>query len=179
MYYGDEIGMEDVPVPPYVVQDPVEKNVPGLGLGRDPERTPMQWDTTPNAGFTTGAPWLPLGEDWRERNVAVESADQNSVLSLYRRLTALRQSEPALMVGSYEAIAADADMLAYVRAHEGRRFLVVLNLGAEPAKFGMPDGSGGGSVAICTAVEREGEEVAGTLEVRGNEGMVVELVSRR
>ena len=60
IYYGDEIGMRDVPIPPERVQDPWEKNEPGLGLGRDPERTPMQWDGRPKAGFTTGEPWLPL-----------------------------------------------------------------------------------------------------------------------
>jgi len=180
VYYGDEIGLEDVPIPPYMVQDPVEKNVPGLGLGRDPERTPMQWDASANAGFTTGTPWLPLSEDWRSRNVASEGDDGKSMLSLYRRLIALRQSEPALMVGSYEAIGADADMLAYVREHEGKRFLVVLNLGEEPAQFRIPEHAGGGRIVICTTVEREGDDAPGALEVRGNEGMVVEMeVSRR
>ncbi len=177
VYYGDEIGLEDVPIPPYLVQDPVEKNVPGLGLGRDPERTPMQWDATPNAGFTAGTPWLPLSEDWRTRNVAVEEDDEQSTLSLYRRLIALRQSEPALMVGSYEAIAADADMLAYARAYEGKRFLVVLNLGAEPAEFRIPEHAGSGRIVICTDIAREREEVPETLEVRGNEGVVVEVTS--
>ncbi len=175
VYYGDEIGMEDVPIPPYMVQDPAEKNVPGLGLGRDPERTPMQWDTSPNAGFTASTPWLPLGEDWRERNVAVESADPNSVLSLYRRLIALRQSEPALMVGSYVAVPADAEMLAYIREGDGKRFLIVLNLGAEAADFRVPESIGGGRIVICTAAEREGAEVSEVIEMRGHEGLVVEV----
>ena len=60
IYQGEEIGMEDVPIPTQAVRDPWEKNVPGLGLGRDPERTPMQWDESENAGFTSGDPWLPL-----------------------------------------------------------------------------------------------------------------------
>ena len=54
LYYGDELGMTDVPIPPDEVQDPFEKNEPRHGLGRDPQRTPMQWDSSPNAGFTTG-----------------------------------------------------------------------------------------------------------------------------
>src|SRR5690349_22151776 len=70
IYYGDEIGMENVTIPPDRVQDPFEKNVPGLGLGRDPERTPMRWSAEPGAGFTTGAPWLPLGDDLATSNVA-------------------------------------------------------------------------------------------------------------
>src|SRR3954462_9027466 len=69
LYYGDEIGMQDVPIAPSQVQDPFEKNVPGKGLGRDPERTPMRWDASENAGFTTGEPWLPLGDDWQVANV--------------------------------------------------------------------------------------------------------------
>ena len=69
IYQGEEIGMTDVPIPPERVQDPWERNVPGLGLGRDPVRTPMQWDAGPNAGFArAGAePWLPLAPDYREQ----------------------------------------------------------------------------------------------------------------
>ena len=63
IYYGEEIGMKDVPIAPEQVQDPAEKNEPGLGLGRDPERTPMPWDGSLLAGFTSGEPWLPLGTD--------------------------------------------------------------------------------------------------------------------
>jgi alpha-glucosidase len=65
MYYGDEIGMQDVPIPLEQVQDPFEKNVPGLGLGRDPERTPMQWSGDEHAGFTRGTPWLPIARDYQ------------------------------------------------------------------------------------------------------------------
>ena len=174
MYYGDELGMEDVPVPPELVQDPVEKNVPGLGLGRDPERTPMQWDTTTQAGFTRGTPWLPLSADWKTRNVASQGEDTHSILNLYKRLIELRQSEPALTAGTYRAAPAEGNILAYMREHGSRRFLVVLNLGAEPAEFRVPEDIGGGRIAICTAIEREGERIEGTIEARGNEGMVVE-----
>src|SRR5690606_7702723 len=69
MYYGDEIGMQDVEISADQVQDPQEKNIPGKGLGRDPERTPMQWDTSENAGFTSGKPWLPLMDDHKKINV--------------------------------------------------------------------------------------------------------------
>src|SRR6185369_17017347 len=63
LYYGDEIGMHDVAIPPERIQDPVERNVPGCGLGRDPQRTPMQWSAARNAGFTQAEPWLPVAED--------------------------------------------------------------------------------------------------------------------
>src|SRR5688500_7530759 len=101
MYYGDEIGMTDVPIPPPLVQHPFEKNVPGMGLGRDPERTPMQWDDGPNAGFAPpgATPWLPLAEDYRTVNVARQREDPKSLLTLYRRLIQLRRAEAALSVG--------------------------------------------------------------------------------
>src|ERR1700733_15281645 len=89
IYYGEEIGMTNVPIAPGQVQDPAEKNEPGIGQGRDPERTPMCWDQSPHAGFTTGAPWLPLGEDSSSVNVAVEQHDTGSMLSLYKNLIAL------------------------------------------------------------------------------------------
>ena len=72
LYYGDEIGMRNVAIPPEAVQDPLERRVPGMGLGRDPVRTPMQWSAAPNAGFSTGKPWLPL--PWRLQDVNVEDA---------------------------------------------------------------------------------------------------------
>src|SRR5687768_10359567 len=75
VYNGDEIGMQDVPIAPGRVQDPLERRVPGLGLGRDPVRTPMQWSGEPNAGFTSGEPWLPLAASWREVNVAAQAGD--------------------------------------------------------------------------------------------------------
>jgi hypothetical protein len=68
LYYGDELGLSDVAIPPAQVQDPRELREPGLGLGRDPVRTPMPWDGSRNAGFTTGRPWLPLNPDWPARN---------------------------------------------------------------------------------------------------------------
>jgi alpha-glucosidase len=179
LYYGDEIGMRDVPIPPARVQDPWERNVPGLGLGRDPERTPMQWDASAGAGFTAGEPWLPLADDWRESNVAAQRDDPASMLALYRRLIALRRREPALSVGGYTPVEAVGDLLAYLR-HDGvRRFLVVLNLGPGPAELepgGLPDGGSlDGRIAISTSLGREGDPVRDAVEVRGAEGVVVEL----
>jgi alpha-glucosidase len=80
VYYGDEIGMHDVPIPPHWVRDPFEKNLPGLGLGRDPVRTPMQWSDGQWADFST----VPLADDFMKCNVSVESDDADSLLALYR-----------------------------------------------------------------------------------------------
>ena len=147
LYQGDEIGMTDVPIPPELVQDPWEKNVPGLGLGRDPERTPMQWDGGPNAGFTRrSTPWLPLGASNAAVNVAAQRADTRSMLTLYRRLMALRRSEPALMAGSYVPVMATDAVLAYERRHAGSRLLIALNFTGEPQPFDIGTSSGGSPV---------------------------------
>ena len=91
LYYGDEIGMRNGVIAPEEFQDPQGKNV---GISRDPQRTPMQWSSAPGAGFTTGRPWLPLGIDYADQNVEQQRGDPTSMLSLYRRLIALRRQSP-------------------------------------------------------------------------------------
>lgn len=180
IYYGDEIGMHNVPIPPDRVQDPFEKNVPGEGHGRDPERTPMQWDASEYAGFSKVQPWLPLADDYRQRNVAAQINAPHSMLALYRRLLALRRSEPALSVGSYQAVtvagddAARQSVLAYVREVDGCRFLVALNFAAQPARVNL-DAIGKGTIALSTHLDRGGSAVQGELDLRADEGVIVAL----
>jgi alpha-glucosidase len=174
LYQGDEIGMRDVPVPPEQVQDPLEKNMPGLGFGRDPVRTPMQWDGSPNAGFTTGTPWLPLAEDYERRNVAAERDDPSSMLSLYRRLIGLRRAEPALAIGGWQAVEAEGDLLAYLREQEGRRLLVLLNLGGEECELRLPPPALEGEIVLSTHLDRQ-EAVTQAVRLRADEGVIVAL----
>jgi alpha-glucosidase len=185
LYYGDELGMRDVPIPPELVQDPWERNIPGLGFGRDPERTPMHWDASPNAGFTAGTPWLPVAADHARVNVESEREDPGSMLTLHRRLIALRRAEPALAVGSWTAVEAEGDLLGYVREHAGRRLLVALNLGHRPCALdgAALDGAFGGApgaearVVLSTHPGREGETMPrrGGVTLRPDEGVIVEL----
>ena len=171
LYYGDEIGMHDVHIPPHRVQDPWEKNLPGRGLGRDPERTPMQWSAEPSAGFTTGEPWLPLADDYASANVQAQRGDAGSMLALHRALLELRRREPALHVGGWTPVDADGAVLAYLRTHGATRFLVALNLGAEPASLAF---EGSGSVVLGTLPD-PAERMDGTVALRGDEGLVVRL----
>jgi alpha-glucosidase len=173
MYYGDEIGIGTVEIPPDAVQDPWEKNEPGLGLGRDPERTPMQWDGSRNAGFTNGRPWLPLDPKAARCNVAVLAEDPASILSLYRQLIGLRRRHRALNIGSYSPVPAEGDVLAYERRHGDERFLVVLNLGSDPATVTLPDGFTGGRILLSTDLDSEEQTVGGDIRLRPNEGLVV------
>jgi alpha-glucosidase len=175
LYYGDELGMRDVAIPPELVQDPWEKNVPGLGLGRDPERTPMQWDIPPNAGFTTGIPWLPLAADYPVVNVAIQRDDPTSMLTLYRRLIELRRETSALTVGSYTPIEASSDVLAYIRSHADQRWLVVLNLGPQPQRFDPRRVELQGRIVLSTHLDRSGGVVHGIIPLRADEGVIVRL----
>jgi alpha-glucosidase len=175
MYYGDEIGMHDVPIPRERVQDPFEKNVPGLGLGRDPVRTPMQWSGARSAGFTTGEPWLPIADDYQNVNVAVERDDPTSMLTLYRRLIELRRREPALSIGEYAPLPAGSDLVAYMRKTEGCRLLIVLNLGRQKRRFDLGELEAQAALLLSTYLDRAQAKLGDEVELRPDEGVIVEL----
>ena len=175
IYYGEEIGLEQVPIPPEQVQDPYERNVPGIGVGRDGCRTPMQWDTSPNAGFSEVTPWLPLAANWRTQNVETERGDPASLLNLYRRLIALRRQSPALSEGLYQSVATSGDLLAYLRRDGGERMLVLLNLGTEPVTFAMKDSDLRGQLLISSYPGCDDQRVEDLVELRGHEAVVIRL----
>jgi alpha-glucosidase len=136
MYYGEEIGMRTtLPTRKEDVQDPIGKIGWPEEKGRDGERTPMQWDTSKNAGFSTAdRPWLPVPPSAAEYNVSVESREPGSILAFYKGLIALRRSEPALRDGSYVPLNEDdPNVLSFLRKNpgEGDSVLVVLNMSAE------------------------------------------------
>jgi alpha-glucosidase len=130
LYYGEELGMENNdPERVQDVKDPIGKLFWPKNKGRDGERTPMQWDATVNAGFSRQPPWLPVPESSRKKNVAVEDKDPGSLLNLYRRLTALRRSTPALLEGEYRALLeSDPNVLAYLRRDGADAVVVALNM---------------------------------------------------
>ncbi len=136
MYYGEEIGMENNdPKSKDEVQDPIGKLAWPLEKGRDGERTPMQWSDSTNAGFSKTKPWLPVPASAKTHNVASEQRDNNSVLSFYRQLLALRHKEPALLDGSYIALNEnDPNVFTYVRRYRDEAILVVLNMSATEQK---------------------------------------------
>jgi alpha-glucosidase len=161
--------MTNVLIPPDQVQDPAEKNEPGLGQGRDPERTPMVWDDSPGAGFTTGVPWLPIGDDYAVMNVAVQEGDPTSMLHLYRRLIQMRRTRPALVSGKLQLVKADGHLLSFESVEGDERLLVALNLGYEPVRIPLENAS----ILISTGLNREGESATGSLDLRPAEGLVL------
>lgn len=199
LYYGDELAMIDVAIPPERARDPWGQRVPGLGLGRDPQRTPMQWSALPNAGFCAPEiePWLPIADDHGEINVDAERRDPRSMLALTRALLALRRATPALHLGSYEAIAgAPDDCFVYLRTAGTQRYLVALNFGSGAQRVPL-DGLGGGRLVLSTRLDHNDGHQDGhhdghsdghsdshsggrrveppALELRGHEGVIIAL----
>lgn len=171
LYYGDEIGLENGVIPPDKVQDPQGINL-GVERTRDVARTPMQWDSSPYAGFSRVEPWLPVSADYRERNVAVQSADPTSILNLYRKLLWMRRLSPALYGGSYQPLETAPGCFAYLRVAGEERRLVALNFGAKPADLNFSI-SNQGTILISSYLEREGSVDLTRLTLRPYEGVIV------
>ncbi|HEU4617561.1 MAG TPA: alpha-amylase family glycosyl hydrolase [Gammaproteobacteria bacterium] len=171
LYYGEEIGMAGVFIPPERARDPQGRRT---GRNRDPERTPMQWSAERNAGFSTSSSWLPIGTDYASINVETQRADLRSLLGLYRRLIELRRRDPALAGGTQRTLECESRLLAYERAAGGRALVVALNFSAEPQRFTL--GSKRGRILLSTFLDRE-EACGRTLELRGDEGVIIEIAS--
>ena len=148
--------------------------------GRDPERTPMQWDASPNAGFTApeATPWLPLAADYRARNVAAQADDPASMLNFFRALTELRRAEPALNRGDYHDVDFGIDdVLAYWRTTPGSDwYLVVLNLGGashliDLARLGIAEAQ----MMLSTDPARVTPGIATAFSLAANEGVILRL----
>ncbi|MBV9928707.1 MAG: alpha-glucosidase [Acidobacteria bacterium] len=182
LYYGEEIGMVTTePKTIDEVRDPVGRRYWPANKGRDGERTPMQWDATANAGFTRGTPWLPVPPSARERNVAAEARDPNSVLNFYRQLIALRRRSPALLDGDYASIGTDPHVYAYRRRARGQTVIVVLNMSAERRAFMPPRPASGPqayAIALATQDVRMRPFVAGELSLAPFEAVVLETRNR-
>ncbi|MGD0757987.1 MAG: alpha-glucosidase [Candidatus Sulfotelmatobacter sp.] len=136
IYYGEEIGMKTTPpTRKEDVKDPIGRTGWPEEKGRDGERTPMQWDESANAGFSTATPWLPVPPTYKTHNVADESKDPNSVLEFYKSVLKLRHTSKALLDGSYAALnESDANVLSYLRAYKDDVVLVALNMSGSPKK---------------------------------------------
>lgn len=160
IYQGEELGMTNCPFGSIENYRDVEtlnayRELTGAGLrepeellscfaykSRDNARTPMQWDGSENAGFTTGTPWIMVNPNYREINAAAQRADPDSVFHYYRRLIALRRESKwseLIVYGKYRLLAPeDESVYAYVREKDGKKLLAVCNLSAETVDFALP-----------------------------------------
>ena len=172
MYYGDELGLGEIVIPQQAVQDPWEKNEPGLGLGRDPSRTPFQWDRTPNAGFTRGKPWLPVAPSYESCNVEALRNNNSSILTLYRHLLSIRRHHAALSTGAFRPIGVQGNALIYERADERERIVVCLNFGDSEQTI-----SGPVDATLLASTHPRRSTLNSDLVLAPNEGLVMLLKS--
>jgi len=141
VYYGDELGMENVPVDPAKRTDMSAQE--GIFGGRDPFRTPMQWDETKYAGFSTHEPWLPVAKNYKRNNVITERHSSSSYLTLYRHLLEIRNRDETMKHGAYKEILIDdkQDVLVYERTYEGTTYIVALNFSNKTRNVSLPHGA--------------------------------------
>ncbi len=177
MYYGDEIGMPNVALPPEKYRDPQALKEPGVGRSRDLERTPMQWDDSPFAGFSTVEPWLPVAADFATRNVQAQEAEPRSMLNLVKQLIAIRQTSPALHHGSYTSIPVGmADVLAYVRSQGEIKMGVVLNFSAAEKYLDLQAVGEHARILLSTDMDRNGAVELRHLKLRPHEGVLMQIM---
>ncbi|HEX8389802.1 MAG TPA: alpha-amylase family glycosyl hydrolase [Candidatus Saccharimonadales bacterium] len=170
VYYGDEIGMKDGDITPDLVKDPFELRVPGLGLGRDPARTPMQWSADKHAGFSTAEPWLPISKDYKTTNVASESVDPNSYFHLYRLLLKLRRRR-IFRVGKYSQWeGAHGPVIGYIREHKFEKMLIIANMSDQPQEIQV---AAKGDILASTHPIKE-RRLRGGMTLAPHQGVVIQ-----
>ena len=165
-YYGDEIGMTNIDMPnieEYVDVDAKGKYKSALAAGEDINefmkvlnyssrengRTPMQWNDSENAGFTTGTPWKKVNENYTEINVSTQNEDSNSVLNHFRKMTKVRKDNPVLVYGAYEILQKEhPTVYAFTRTLDDVKMLVMLNFSEETSSIAMPEISNYGNTVI-------------------------------
>jgi alpha-glucosidase len=173
IYMGDELGMVDTIIPKAEIQDPAEKREPGKGLGRDPERTPFPWEQNPGAGFTTGKPWLRIGQD---TPLSVQQNDPGSMVNLYRDLLALRRQHATLASGSITHVIANGPVLSFRRSgNDGAAFEIVANIGHVPIAVTLA----AGEIVFSTDPNRTGIQVTEPLTLRGDEAIISQVAAAR
>jgi alpha-glucosidase len=183
LYYGEEIGMGDVDVPPAESVDTVARHVrPDFSWwDRSPARTPMPWSAGHAGGFTTGHPWLRLGPDARTRNVAAQAADPDSVLACYRRVLAARTTLRSLEDGSIALVRLGPDVLGYRRLGSGAEVLVLIAFTRDGATLTVPRPRAGTTWRPIAGTHRD---LPGSLEtgrpfaLRGYEGVILATGTR-
>ncbi|WP_317047870.1 glycoside hydrolase family 13 protein [Lutibacter oceani] len=155
-YYGDELGMTNIgfeTIEEYQDIAAINGYKKALKEGedmtvfmknlkfssRDNGRTPMQWDTTENANFTIGKPWLPVNENYKEINVEAEEQNPDSVLSYFKKMVNLRKENPVLIYGDYTLIEPENEQVyAYTRILDNQKMLVILNFSDKEASLEIP-----------------------------------------
>ncbi len=142
VYYGEEIGLRDIPIRKKEdIKDPVGITFWPFYKGRDGCRSPMQWNSELNAGFSQAKPWLPVHENFPDRNVIRQASYPDSLLNFFKSIIEIRKKEPALQRGDfYPLVENPRHILAYLRRQEEDQVAVILNFSSRNLEFDLPDG---------------------------------------
>ncbi|PIK39598.1 putative neutral and basic amino acid transport protein rBAT [Apostichopus japonicus] len=184
-YYGDEIGMKDTMIETYEdVQDIKGKNdqVNWFVKTRDPERGPMQWNDSANAGFSKSEPWLPVADNYNVVNVERQLDQEFSNLGVFKKTVAFRSDNRAFLSTDIQMLEHENDITAYIRSsdEQSERFLVVLSFSDEHMNSDLFNKNNDlpleGTVRVATDDDREGKVVQlNKLSIFGGEGLIIEL----
>ncbi len=176
VYYGEEIGMTDGKIPHSALRDAISKVFIGFHGGRDPERTPMQWDDSPYAGFSTDKPWLPVNDNYKTINVAHAERDPQSMLSLYKNLIKLRNQIPALKLGQYVPLnSSSTEVFSFEVHHENERYFITMNFSANVQRELLPTDSKDPAIIFSTANQVSTSRLPRSIELMPFEGYVVKI----
>ena len=146
---------------------------------RDNARTPVQWDDTQNAGFTTGEPWLKVAPSYREINAKQAENDGNSVLHYYKKLIKLRKNDKAFVYGKYrDLMPKSKTLLVYLRESEYGTLLVVNNFANKRVKFALPKSSDGKEYKLVTSNYTDSPAKPQTTVLRPYESIIYKADSR-
>jgi alpha-glucosidase len=172
IYYGEELGMKNIPIPRKKIKDPMAVNMKGFNFGRDPERTPMQWDQSKFAGFSTTEPWLPLEKEFKQKNVDSESKDSQSFLTLYKTIIKLRKSRTSLRDGKLTPLTLNnQQILGFVRQKRKEKTLILANFSEADQKVELPQGDW--TSILSTKMDVENRKEKSTVILRPSEGIML------
>ena len=175
LYYGDEIGMKDVDIPPELCLDPA--GIRQAGQGRDPNRTPMQWSSKIWAGFSPPRAqntWLPVADDYQGINVNNQLNDPDSILSYYQDLLKIRKNHPALQTGDYHSLPDAPDgCFLYIRQNEKEQLLIAINFTSQEQILDIP-GLHGGTLLLSSIPERD-KSITAVFTLQAHESILVLL----
>ena len=182
IYYGDEIGMKNVKIPQNMIQDPPALNQPEVAdiVGRDPERTPMQWDDSANAGFSaTGVKtWLPVAKNFKVNNVKVQSKEKDSMLNFFKKLTTLRSENSCLNSGKYKYVpTTQKDIFAYLRYDDDKTILIILNFTSKTFKLDLSKKLPfkKANLLMATDMKNDHETILSSLKIKAGLGLILKL----
>jgi alpha-glucosidase len=174
LYYGEEIGMENIRLNRRDINDPLGRKFWPIYSGRDQARSPMQWDNSANAGFTSGRPWLRVANNYPKKNVAVQEKDQKSILNTYKQLIAIRNSHPVLQLGNWVPVLKGYNgILSYFRTCTNEKIYVVLNFTNSKKHLHLP-GKSAWRILFSTTLSNQTKIFISKYDLMGYEAVIFE-----